>query len=276
MIFVWIIVVLILLGFLYFYMLMPAVGKRPDKTPFTGVLYAHRGLHDNKTEAPENSLAAFQKAVDAGFGMELDIQLTKDGIPVVFHDFDLKRVCGIEGKVSDYTLEQLKEFRLFASNEQIPTLSQVLKLVDGKVPLIVEFKGNSMDVSLCPVADEILSKYKGVYCVESFNPMMVAWYKKHREEIFRGQLSEKFFTNGKKNLLNFMLQHLLGNFLGRPDFIAYKCTDYKAVARRLCCNLFSATGVTWTIRSEEELKEMKKHFEIFIFEGFIPTQKQAD
>ena len=267
---VWIIIVLAVLVLLYLYMIMPAVGKRPDSKPFLGFFYAHRGLHDNDSEAPENSLAAFRKAVEAGFGMELDIQLSKDKVPVVFHDFELKRVCGVEGKVSDYTLEQLKDLRLYQSMEGIPTLEQVLELVDGKVPLIIEFKGNDLDMGLCPIADEILSKYHGVYCVESFNPLMVAWYKKHHREIFRGQLSEKFFSNGKKNLLHFMLQNLLLNFVGRPDFIAYKCTDHEVLSRRICSKLFNATSVTWTVNSQEELNDMKKHFEIMIFEGFMP------
>lgn len=270
MVLFWFICAVAVLALLFLGMVMPAVGKRPDKTPFLGVLYAHRGLHDNDSEAPENSLSAFRKAVEAGFGMELDVQLSKDKIPVVFHDFDLKRVCGAEGKVSDYTLQELKRFRLYGSDEQIPTFAEVLELVNGQVPLIVELKGDNMDISLCPIADKLLREYQGLYCVESFNPLMVIWYKKHHKEIFRGQLSEKFFTNGKKNVLHFLLENLMLNFLSKPDFIAYKCTDYDALARRLCCGLFKATAVTWTVKSAEELKEMQKHFEIFIFEGFMP------
>ncbi len=270
MVVVWIFCAVVVVALLYLCMMMPAMRKRPDKTPFLGFLYAHRGLHDNDSDAPENSLAAFRKAVEAGFGMELDIQLSKDRIPVVFHDFTLKRVCGVEGKIRDYTLEELKTFRLYQSNEQIPTFAEVLKLVDGKVPLIVEFKGENTDVSLCPIADKLLQEYSGLYCVESFNPLMVAWYRRHHKDIFRGQLSEKFFSNGKKNILHFVLQNMMLNFLSKPDFISYKCTDYDALSRRLCCGLFKATAVTWTIKSAEELKEMRKHFEIFIFEGFMP------
>lgn len=271
MLVVWIVLgLLVLTALLYLGMIKPAGAKRPDKAPFMGVFYAHRGLHDNESDAPENSMAAFRKAVEAGFGMELDIQLSKDKVPVVFHDFTLKRVCGAEGKIRDYTLQELKEFRLFETEEQIPTLAQVLELVDGRVPLIVEFKGEDTDISLCPIADQLLRAYKGVYCVESFNPLMVIWYKKHHKEIFRGQLSEKFFSHGKKNAFHFVLQNMMLNFLSKPDFIAYKCTDYDALAKRLCCGLFKATAVTWTIKSAEELKEMQKHFEIFIFEGFLP------
>ena len=101
-------IVLVVLAVLYFLMIMPRMLHKPDTAPFKEWLYAHRGLHDNATEAPENSMAAFRKAVDAGFGIELDIQLTKDRIPVVFHDFTLKRVCGGEGKICDYTYEELQ------------------------------------------------------------------------------------------------------------------------------------------------------------------------
>lgn len=256
---------------LYLLMIMPRVLHRPDMTPFKGRFYAHRGLHDNASEAPENSMPAFKKAVEAGYGIELDIQLTKDQQVVVFHDDLLQRVCGVEGKVSDYTYEQLQEFRLCKSEERIPLFTEVLKLVDGKVPLIVEFKGNdSTDTSLCPVGAEILGNYKGLYCVESFNPLMVAWYRKNRPQVVRGQLAERFFSNTKKTVLYFVLQNLLLNFYTKPDFIAYKWSDRKTLARKLCRRLYGTTAVTWTIQSQEALEVSRKSFDIFIFDSFIP------
>lgn len=256
---------------LYLLMIMPRVLHRPDMTPFKGRFYAHRGLHDNASEAPENSMPAFKKAVEAGYGIELDIQLTKDQQVVVFHDDLLQRVCGVEGKVSDYTYEQLQEFRLCKSEERIPLFTEVLKLVDGKVPLIVEFKGNdSTDTSLCPVGAEILGNYKGLYCVESFNPLMVAWFRKNRPQVVRGQLAERFFSNTKKTVLYFVLQNLLLNFYTKPDFIAYKWSDRKTLARKLCRRLYGTTAVTWTIQSQEALEVSRKSFDIFIFDSFIP------
>lgn len=256
---------------LYLLMIMPRVLHRPDMTPFKGRFYAHRGLHDNASRAPENSMPAFKKAVEAGYGIELDIQLTKEQQVVVFHDDLLQRVCGVEGKVSDYTYEQLQEFRLCKSEERIPLFTEVLKLVDGKVPLIVEFKGNdSTDTSLCPVGAEILGNYKGLYCVESFNPLMVAWFRKNRPQVVRGQLAERFFSNTKKTALYFVLQNLLLNFYTKPDFIAYKWSDRKTLARKLCRGLYGATAVTWTIQSQEALEVSRKSFDIFIFDSFIP------
>lgn len=268
-----VLIVFVVLAVLYLIMIMPRVINKPDMTLFRGWLYAHRGLHDNKTDAPENSLAAFKRAVDAGYGIELDIQLTKDGQVVVFHDDTLKRICGIEGKVCDYTYEQLQEFKLCDSKERIPLFPQVLQLVNGQVPLIVEFKGNnSTNVDLCPVADEILQKYKGVYCMESFNPLMVAWYRKNRPVVVRGQLSERFFSNGRKNLLHFVLQNLMLNFYAKPDFIAYKWSDHKTMARRICRKLYGTVAVTWTIQSEEAYEASKEHFDLFIFDSFVPEK----
>lgn len=259
------------ISILYLLMIMPRIFKRPDMSAFKGRFYAHRGLHNNESETPENSMVAFKKAVEAGYGIELDIQLTKDKQVVVFHDDFLQRVCGVEGKIADYTYEQLQEFRLCQSEEKIPLFTEVLKLVNGKVPLIVEFKGNnSTDTSLCPIGAKILEQYKGLYCVESFNPLMVAWYRKNLPGVARGQLSERFFSNTKKTALYFVLQNLLLNFYTKPDFIAYKWSDRKTLARKLCRGLFGATAVTWTIQSQEALEVSRKSFDIFIFDSFIP------
>ncbi len=267
------IVVLVLVAF-YLLLIMPRIWDRPDMSPFKGWLYAHRGLHDNETDAPENSLPAFRKAVDAGFGIELDIQLTKDKQVVVFHDDTLERVCGAEGKVGDYTYAELQAFALCRSEARIPLFTEVLGLVDGKVPLIVEFKGNnSTDLSLCPIADAILRQYKGVYCMESFNPLMVAWYREHRKEVVRGQLSERFFSNTKKTVLYFVLQNLLLNFYTKPDFIAYKWSDRKTLSRILCRKFYKNMAVAWTIQSPQELEENRKYYDLFIFDSFVPETK---
>jgi len=256
---------------LYLLLIMPRLIGRPDTEPFEGWLYAHRGLHDNESEAPENSIAAFRKAIDAGFGIELDIQLTKDRTPVVFHDGTLKRVCGVAGKVSDYTCEELQQFELCGSGEKIPRFTEVLELVDGQVPLIVEFKGETVDVSLCPIADEILRTYKGTYCMESFNPLIVGWYRKNRPEVLRGQLSEKMFSKRKKKTaLNFVLEHLLLNFWAKPDFIAYNHKHYNNLSRWIVTGLYGNISVAYTIKSQKEYETAKKHFQWFIFDSFIP------
>ena len=123
---------------MYFLAIMP--GHRKVRNSIKGKYYAHRGLHDGEAGIPENTMAAFRRAVDAGFGIELDVQLTKDEEVVVFHDFDLKRVCSAEGEISDFTYEQLQRFAICGTQERIPRLSDVLKLVQGRVPLLIELK----------------------------------------------------------------------------------------------------------------------------------------
>ncbi len=256
---------------LYLSMIGPRIFRRPRREPFKRWLYAHRGLHDNHSDAPENSMAAFRRAKEAGYGIELDIQLSKDRIPVVFHDFTLRRVCGGAGKVSDYTYEELQQFRLFKSQERIPKFEDVLNLVDGKVPLIVEFKLETRDLSLCPIADRLLAGYTGMYCMESFNPLGVWWYRCHRRNVMRGQLSDAFLQEGPyRGPLYFIQQNLLTNFIGRPDFIAYRSKYPRTLSRRICCGMFGAVGAAWTIKSQEELERAQRDFDIFIFEGFMP------
>lgn len=257
----------------YLIAIMPRMVGRPDYTPLMDHYYAHRGLHDNKTDAPENSMKAFRKAVDAGYGIELDVQLTKDRIPVVFHDESLKRVCGVDGNVRDYTYEELQQFSLCGSEERIPLFSEFLKLVDGKVPLIIEIKIHEDYKTVCQTADELIRGYKGDYCIESFNPLAVKWYKEHRPQVIRGQLSSRLAPKGEREpFLYFMSHYLLFNCVAKPDFIAYDHLHKGNISRTICQHLYGALSVAWTIKSQEQLDHSRKQFDLFIFEGFIPKQ----
>ena len=258
---------------LYLLAVMPRMTNRADIRPFLGRLYAHRGLHDNASDAPENSLAAFRKAVEKGFGIELDVQLTKDLVPVVFHDFTLKRVCGVDKKVRELTFDQLQELRLCGSDQRIPSFDQVLRLVKGRVPLIIEYKIEALDTRVCELGDRLLSDYPGAYCMESFNPLGVWWYKRHRKEVFRGILSDNYVKNGDRAfpaIFYEILHNMLFNFLAKPDFIAYNCRHYKDTARLICRNLYRAPAVAWTIKSQRELEERRADFDLFIFDSFVP------
>ena len=204
----------------------------------------------------------------------MDIQLTKDKMPVVFHDFTLKRICGVEGKVSDYTYEELQKFRLCNTEERIPRLVDALNVVGGKVPLIVEFKIETMDISLCPIADKLLKRYTGLYCMESFHPQAVRWYRMKRPEIVRGQLSDAFLKTGNYNRpMSFVLQNLMFNFWTKPDFIAYNCQYKGMLARKICRGFYRNMSAAWTVKSREQLEEMRNHFDIFIFDSFVPRKK---
>ncbi len=264
-----ILIILLALAALYIYMICPRIINRPDIRKLMNIHYAHRGLHDNRTSAPENSLKSFELAVEAGYGIEMDVQLSKDNIPVVFHDKTLKRMCGKEGYVWDYTLEELKKLTLKDSGERIPTFEEVLKLIDGKVPLIIEYKMDRPTIKVCELGDKLLSDYKGVYCIESFHPKAVRWYRKHRPEIVRGQLSMDFSKDEKYNAPYFVVMtYLLSDFITRPDFIAYHHVDEHILSRRLCKKL-GGLAVAYTIKSQEAYEKVKDKFDLFIFDSFI-------
>ena len=263
-------VLLIVLLILYLLLVSPRMIHRADRKKFfKNVFYAHRGLFDNESDAPENSLAAFQKAVDAGYGMELDVQLTKDDKVVVFHDATLERMCGVQGNVWDYTLEELKQFKLLNSNETIPTFEEVLNLVAGKTPLIVEYKLDRPLTLVCELGNELLSQYEGAYCVESFHPFALMWYKKHRPDVMRGQLSgnlSKETEDPKKKIYYSLVSYLLTNILTRPDFIAYDHRYVNNISRRVC-RWLGALSVTYTVKSVERYEEVKNDFDLFIFDS---------
>jgi len=266
-----VICVFIILVILYFLAIMPRFTPRP-MWEFKGWYYAHRGFHDNKTDAPENSVKAMKLAVENGYGIELDVQLTRDEKVVVFHDATLKRVCGIDAKVNSMTYEELQKLHLFESEEKIPLFSEVLKIIDGKVPLIMEVKMVDTRTRVCELANKELEGYEGVYCMESFHPFAVQWYRKNRPEVVRGQLAANFKKEGQKEGFQEWLVHiLLINVLGRPDFVAYSHKSANNVSRRLT-RMFGATAVAWTIRSQEELDNNRKKFDLFIFEGFRPKE----
>ena len=254
----------------YAFLVAPRMINKPDVSVLKGVHYAHRGLHDNHSEAPENSMKAFKKAVDAGYGIEMDIQLTKDKIPVVFHDETLNRMCGVEGKVWEFTFEELQKLTLAESEERIPKFEDVLALVGGKVPLIVEYKLDVPSTEVCEIADPMLQAYNGIYCIESFHPFAVKWYREHRPEVIRGQLSQDFSKQEKYKgkFVFWLLSNLLTNVLTRPDFIAYNHKDADMFSRKVC-SLMGALPVAYTIKSQEEYEKAKDQFELFIFDSFI-------
>ena len=275
---------------LYLISIKPRIYGRPDYKPFFGHMYAHRGLHnmnpaiqkiknivesnpaDTDEKLPENSYAAIQRAADLGYGIEFDVHLTKDDIPVVFHDDTLNRICGLKGNLKDYTFEELQQFRLLGTEERIPAFTDILKMVDGRVPLIIEYKVEKNADKLCSICDSILSDYKGLYCIESFHPLAVRWYKIHRPNIVRGQLSEDF-TKQKLNIPYFLLSHLIGNCYASPDFIAYNCKHKNELSRNICRKFYKSLSVAWTVRSQEELDRVSRSFDLFIFEGFVPARQ---
>lgn len=236
--------------------------------------YAHRGFHD-KPVIPENSLPAFRRAIEHGFGAELDVHLLKDGTLAVFHDSDLRRCANVDGQIEDLTLEELKQLRLEGTDEQIPTFDEVLALFESATPLIIELKtarGNHH--ALAKAVCERLDTYKGEFCIESFDPFALIDVKKLRPEICRGQLSMNFCKDpsGLPFYKRVIAGSMLLNFLTRPDFIAYKFEDRKALSPTLCRTLWGIQEVSWTIRRKEDLLNAEQAGSIGIFECFDPDE----
>ena len=233
--------------------------------------YAHRGLHDEVR--PENSLSAFRAARDAGYGIELDVHLLKDGTLAVIHDHSLLRTTGQEGKVEDLGIEELWKYRLEGTSEHIPTLDEVLDLMDGQTPLIVELKADKNAAALAQAVCNRMEHYKGLYCIESFDPRCIRWLRKNRPEILRGQLARDFLKDKDSGLpwiLKFCLTRQLFNFATRPDFVAYRFEDRKRLGNRLVKRLWGATRVSWTITSLQDYKTARKEGWVPIFENFEP------
>ena len=248
--------------------LLPRIKK--ERTCLPVKYYAHRGLYNNSGSAPENTMPAFERAVKAGYGIELDVQLTKDEEVVVTHDFHLKRNCGIEGDVDQFTCEELQQLSVFHSKEHIPLLEDVLKKIDGKVPLLVELKYKDGS-RICEKTCEILDQYQGTYAIESFYPQVLIWYKKHRPGIKRGQLSMNYQKiQGWFRPQYLIMRGLLLNFLTRPDFIAYDCRSGYSLSLQLCRYCYHCPAYGWTVKSKGQLKKAGKYFDGFIFEGFRP------
>lgn len=243
----------------------------PELKNLHGWKYAHRGLYG--VGCPENSMAAFRKARDMGYGVELDVHLLADGNLAVIHDSQLKRMTGSEGRIEDLTTAQLRSYRLNGTEETIPEFRQVLDLYAGRAPLIVELKvmGNNY-AALCERACEMLDSYKGVYCMESFDPRCVYWLKKKRPDVIRGQLTENYFK--RKNKLPFVLKclltHQMLNFLTMPDFVAYRYEDCATFSYRLVRKFWKTEGVAWTLDNREDYEKAVQDGLIPIFENIIP------
>lgn len=260
------IVVLIFL-FILLFMAMPSLRRHPDRKLLEGLIIAHRGLHDDKI--PENSIPAFLEAAAHGFAIENDIHVTADGEIVVFHDNTVERMCGANRKIEEMTLAEIKELRLKNTDERIPTLKECLDAVAGRVPLLIEFKCDSVDCSrLCEAANKILKSYNGKYFIQSFNPAVPTWYRKNRPDILRGQLAMVY---SGKNFVKHLASAFLLNFGARPDFVAY---DERTAKRPsfVIQKLLGALPVGWTFRSQKDIDDKKSLFKAYIFENFIPKK----
>lgn len=249
--------------------------NHPGWDALSGVRYAHRGLHDMDLGVPENSLAAFRRAVEYGFGAELDVHLMADGELAVIHDSSLVRVCGKQVCIEDLTAADLPDCTLLGTEETVPLLRDVLALFEGKTPLIIELKverGNANALTDAVMAR--LEGWNGTYCIESFHPGVLLRLRMKYPEVIRGQLSEDFLKHREVASLSLpawiALTNLLTTAATEPDFIAYKWQDRNNPTLRLMRKIYGVHEAAWTVKDRETMEMLEKDGAISIFEGFIP------
>jgi len=263
---------LLLFAAIYLILMMPSLRRKKQMEPFRYYRYAHRGLHGDGIA--ENSMSAFRAAVEAGYGIELDVRLSKDGEIVVFHDDTLDRVTAKTGLVKDKTREELSKIHLSGTEDTVPTFREVLDAVGGKVPLLVELKEDQGSYAVTEAAVKMLKDYEGPYIIESFNPLSLARVKKIAPNVLRGILSHHFTLDEKyRGFKYFLLQNLCLNCICRPDFVAYSHKHSHMLSFKLA-RLFGAPTFAWTVESEEDdAKALKSGFDGVIFQFYSPNVK---
>jgi len=268
--------IIFLLALFYFIAVMPRFSKKKEIKKFASYKYAHRGLHGDGVA--ENSLTAFSLAAERGYGIELDVRLTRDGEVVVFHDATLERVTSREGRVIDFDAAELKKMRLLDTEDTVPLFSEVLSLVAGRVPLLVELKEEPGNRGVAMKALEILRDYGGEYIIESFNPLTLGDVRRKNPDIITGILSTNYLKDKKyRKPLYFAVQTFLTNLLCRPDFVSYNVEEYKNLGFRLFRALFGVCSFAWTVKTEKQEDEAFKHgFDTVIFEGYKTESRNGN
>lgn len=276
------IIVILLLLLVYAELIRPNLPRR-DISPLMGVDYAHRGLWDTndpgENNRPENSLAAFRAAVDKGYGIELDVHLTKDGHLVVHHDDSLKRMTGVDKRIADSTLEEVCACKL-PNGEAVPTYDEVLEIVAGRIPMIVEVKVEQGNYApLAKAVYERMQRYDGPWCMESFSPNAVKWFRLNAPEIIRGQLAFDHAGKGKTTFLfwrNVGVASMLQNYFSRPDFVAFEAKSVKWHSLPIhLLRLMKPWFVAWTVRSQADMDKNRSKWDLQIFERFEAQRDAA-
>lgn len=252
------------------YLTFPGHAGKDKRAPFLGRNIAHRGLYAKDQSVPENSLPAFRRAIEYGYGIELDVQLTRDERLIVFHDDKAYRMCGNEKRIDEIAFEELSALRLANTNEKVPEFTEVLRLIDGKAPLIIEIKSGKRNALTCRKTLDALRNYKGEYCIESFDPRVVSFIRFHAPKILRGGLAQPandYVESGMPRAAGFILGNMLMNFISRPQFIAYKIGKKPFLVR--LASSFGAMKVAWTAHDAESEGEN----DTVIFEHFTPETR---
>jgi glycerophosphoryl diester phosphodiesterase len=261
-------IAILILIIAYLLLIMPRMSRKSEMEAYQGVEWAHRGIHCVERGVPENSMKAFEAAIKEGVGIELDVHVTKDDKIVVFHDETLDRMCGKKGRIKDLTYPELRKYSLGGTTERIPLLEDVLRLVNGQVPLLIEIKSFTKDTHVCEQLDKVMKGYQGAYLVQSFNCVMLQWYKKHCPNVLRGQLSSNLTRRSREAnwFFRFAVQFLLSDIVSKPDFISYRWEDTSNLSVQIVKHLYQAPVAVWTIRSGKTMAQVRTLYHMYIYE----------
>ena len=236
------------------------------KTWLVETSIAHRGLHNDLL--PENSIGAFENAIKNGYPIELDVHIISDGTIIVFHDDTLSRVTSKDGYVMNLTKDSLCEYKLLNTKYTIPTLDEVLAIVNGQVPLLIEIKNTGKVGELESKLLKTLKEYTGEYAIQSFNPLVLEWFKVNAPEIPRGQLASYFKDEKISFFKKFALKRMIFNKkLSCPHFISY---DARNLPNRHVRKYKKLPLLAWTVRNQEQYLKVVKYCDNVIFENFEP------
>lgn len=229
---------------------------------------AHRGLHD--VTRPENSLGAFEAAATRGYAIELDVQLTADDRVVVFHDANTLRMTGRDLAIASTTFADVAAAGLAGSDYVAPELAEVLQIINGRVPILVELKVGPKRALLCREVAAMLARYAGDSAVQSFDPRIVGWFRKRAPDIPRGQLCTRAWGGDVPFLVGVLLAVMLSNFWTRPDFLGYDVRALPSRPLRFWQVVLHAPVLLWTVRSTQDYAVASSIGANVIFEGVLP------
>lgn len=228
---------------------------------------AHRGLHQGKT-VPENSLLAFEAAIAQGYPIEMDLHLLADGELAVFHDKTLDRLTGQPGTIGEQTLITLKQYRLYDTDQIIPSLVEALDFIQGRVPVLIEIKNEGRVGALEQALLNRLTTYQGDFAVQSFNPLSLQWFKRHAPHIRRGQLSSAIGWEPAPRHLALAHSNLLFNWASQPHFIAYDLRSLPKLSTTVAKCAFRIPIITWTVRNPSDQAKAQHCADNYIFDAF--------
>jgi len=260
---------------IWLYLIAPGKCKNDKLLPFKNRVFADRGLYDLSKGIPENSLPAFSAAAEKGLGIALDVRLSHDSELFVLYGEDLVEACGAEEWADGLTMDKLKSFSLFGTQEKIPTLAEVLETVDGRVPLILNIGKSTRGHYLCAKINAMMKNYRGAWCIQSESPTLLSWFKKNSPQIPRGQMSasSKELNTRWNNVMAFIIRHSLMNYLTRPCIMSHTRSG-KTLSFKTAQSMAAASFVL-DIRSQQELDAALKDRRCFavLCRGFEPQMR---